>query len=146
MDANGLPIEARVVEARSEFVVVGPNLQPNLLQEMIHETLRVLAGTVNVKFALQTWFKPDDIIGIKANSSGAQVIGTTQPVLKVLIDALIDAGWPQEQIVLIEVPGKVRLGYQTTPPVKGFSETVVDFRSGQDRFAAVLDQVTALIS
>jgi hypothetical protein len=146
VNPGDLPAEARVVEGYSEFVVVGQNLQPNLLAEMMHESLRVLAGAISVKHALQTWFKPDDVIGIKANSSGAGVIGTTTPVLMTLIDTLIDAGWPEKQIVLIEAPERVRNAYQTTPPMGGFSETEVDFGSGTDRFAAVLDQITALIN
>jgi len=113
---------------------------------MLERSLTTLTGATSGKDAWRTILSPRDVIGIKFNRSGQTALGTTPTVADVLLASLIDAGWSPEQIVCIEAPTETVSRFDTHPMIEGYAPRETDFGSGADRFAAVLDQVTALIS
>lgn len=152
--ANGAPLDAshdgnqrsRVVRIRNPHVVDGPHVHGCVLSEMLRETLAVLTGTHSTAQAWRRLLRPDDVVGLKFNSSGQGIIATSVPMAKALIGSLVSAGWGVDQIVCIEAPPGLESELGTRPPVRGYRHTPVDFGSGSDQFAAVLDQITALIN
>jgi uncharacterized protein (DUF362 family) len=140
------PALSRVTLAESDRIVVGRMLHPAQLREMITESLQTLTGRAVPADAWHQLLKPDDTIAIKANHSGAEVIGTTPPIIDALMALLKEAGWGPEKIVLIEVPMPVQRSHNTLPAREGWQPEETDFGSGRDRLAAVLDQVSAIIN
>jgi hypothetical protein len=140
------PKPTRLTYARWDRIVVGRTLHPSLLREMFGESLLALTNQATVADAWHRLFEPDDIIAIKANHSGASVIGTVEPCVDALVKSLTEAGWAPEQIVLLEVPARTERGHKTLQARRGWQNKEVDFGSGKDQLAAVLDQVTAIVN
>lgn len=141
-----LPRRSIVAKTQVHHVVAGRQVRENVLSEVFDAVLTTFA---RVKTTEEAWHKllaPDDVIGLKFNHSGAANLGTTPAFARVLVGSLTQAGWSPQQIVLAEVPRKVVQELGTTPFRYGWSESVVDFRSGQDQLASFLDQVTAIIN
>ncbi len=141
----GLP-PSRVVQAREPYLVNGPDVHRNLLGEVLDKILTSLTGTSTVEQAWRTILKPDDVIGLKFNRSGQAVIGTTGVVAEVLIESIVQAGWDPSRIVCIELPPEAAAKIDTKAARQGYDPRPINFGSGTDQFAAVLNQVTALIS
>ncbi len=138
-------LRSRVIKAQNPRAVRGPKVHRHLVGEMLEQALTSLTGTASVQEAWRTILKPDDVIGLKFNRSAERVIATTEAVADVLIGSIVDAGWSSKQIVCIEAPENVEARNQTIPAHVGYASTVTDFVSGQDQFASVVSQVTALI-
>lgn len=135
-----------VVEARSENVVDGRAVHQSLLREMLDWCLGTLTKTSGSREAWRRLLKPDDVVGLKFNSSGAEEIGTTPAMAEALVASLVDAGWATGNIVLIEAPDSTYDELKVTRPAPGWAAEEVDFGSGRDRLASVLGQVTALVN
>lgn len=105
-----------------------------------------LTGRPTAKEAWATILKPDDVVGLKFNRSGQSVIHTSSAMAEALIESLESAGWAREQIIGLELPPDIVSNAGTRTPQPGYDTLVTDFNSGADNFAAVLRQVTALIS
>ena len=136
---------SRVVLARSPRAVAGPTVHRLLWTEMLQSVMTTLTGQPTIAQAWRVILKPDDVIGLKFNRSGQTVIGTTSTTAEVLIQSIIDAGWPAERIVCIEAPAGVEARMGTMPARQGYQAKAVDFDSGIDELASVVDQVTVLI-
>ena len=117
-----------------------------ILAEMIDVTLRTVTGQGTARDAWRSLLRTDDIVGLKFNRSGQKELGTTNAVGDVLVASLRDSGWSAEQIVCIEAPVGFSDRHGTTPARTGFDVAPTDFGSGSDRFAVVLDQVTAIVN
>jgi len=127
-------------------VVVGATVHKLLLGEMLEAGLKAITKEKSVKASWHALLNAHDIIGLKFNSSAQQIIGTTPTFAEVLIESLMDAGWPVEQIVCIEAPDRIVARYQTQPVSTGYRGAVTDFGSGSDHLSRALDQVTAIIN
>lgn len=141
----GMPL-SRVIQVQSPYAVKGPNVHRALFSEMLAKALTSLTGRSTIRNAWHAILKPDDVIGLKFNRSGQRIIATTSTVADVLITSLIDAGWRRNQIVCVEAPAETSKRLGTTTPRAGYSSILTDFDSGEDYFASVLDQITALIN
>lgn len=137
---------ARVVHTHSAHVIRGRTVHRTLLDEMLQETLTSLTGTASVRNAWHSILKPDDVIGLKFSRSARRIIGTTDAMAEVLVSSIVRAGWSPDRIICLEVAPELeeRLGTKRATP--GYRAEPVDFGSGTDRFAAALDQMTALIN
>lgn len=140
------PAKARVIQTSLANVFVGPTLKPDLLDVMVSETLAAVTGRSTAEDAWHAILREGDVVGLKFNRSGEAVLGTTPVLARVLVQSLGRAGWPAEKIVLIEAPPSLVAALGTRPAAAGWSDETVDFGSGRDRFAAVLDQITALVN
>ncbi len=135
-----------VAQVRSKRVMAGRRIHRVTLDEMIGLGLRHVTDKDNVNDAWHELLADDDVIGLKFNRSGAEQLGTTEPVAELLVNSLTKAGWAPEQIVLIEATPHVAASLKTQPRREGWRSEVTHFGSGEDRLAAVLDQVTAIIN
>lgn len=136
---------ARVVEIHSADVVSESIVHPAVLREMIATALVAVTQTKDVNLAWKALLSPNDIVGLKFNRSGSSAIGTSEHVARALVESLISAGWPADQIVCIEAPHGFVVESGTLPPAHGFDPAEVKFGSGRDQLAAVLNQITAII-
>lgn len=137
---------SRVFQVESTHVVDGPRVHRPLLKEMLHEALTSLTDTPTLSEAWRVVLRPDDVVGLKFCRSGQRLIATTETLAEVLIESLVDAGFGPRQIVCLEAPPGVELRAGTTPARRGYASAPTDFGSGADRYAAVLDQITALVT
>lgn len=134
-----------VVQAQNRHVVKGLEVHHQLLAEMLRDTLTSLTDTPTIAQAWRSLLHRDDVIGLKFNRSGQQIIATTAVVADALISSLVDAGWPADQIVCIEAPPGVEARAGTRRARTGYDSKATDFGSGSDQLASVLNEVTALI-
>ncbi|MCH7653228.1 MAG: hypothetical protein IIB14_06075 [Chloroflexi bacterium] len=95
---------SHVVLARDTHLSDGPTVHRQLLAETLQSMLLALTGKPNSKEAWATILKPDDVVGLKFNTSGQRVIGTSSAMADVLINSLESAGWGRERIVGLELP------------------------------------------
>lgn len=138
--------KSRVVQTSLQNVLSGSQIRPALLDYMLSEAIMTLTGKNRIRDAWHAVFRADDVIGVKFNGTGAHELGITAIFARVLLNHLIDAGWDSKKVILIEVPESLRIGLKTAPASTEWSEKVVDFGSGKDRFAKVLEEITALIN
>lgn len=137
---------SRVVQVESAQVVDGPQVHRLLLSEMLDKALTSLTGAATLSDAWRVVLRPSDVIGLKFCRSGQRALATTETLAAVLIESLVAAGFQPEQIVCVEAPAGVEARAGTTPARRGYLAVSTDFGSGTDRYAAVLDQITALVS
>jgi hypothetical protein len=135
-----------VVQTRSDIVVNGRRVHPRVLAAMLDAGLTRLTGAPTSQEAWRRILKPDDVVGLKFNRSGAKELGTTEPLADALIQSLMAAGWDPARIVPIEVSPSTYDATRTSRPVTDWDDYEVDFGSGKDELASVLRQVTALVN
>ncbi len=140
----GVP-RSRVVHGQDPRVISGPRVHRAMLDELFEKSLAALTRKQTSRDAWRSILMPDDVIGLKFNQSGQAVISTTPTLVDVLISSLVQAGFSAKQIVCVEAPEGTAKKHGTTLPNRGYSTKVTDFASGEDQFASVLDQITALI-
>jgi len=138
--------EIDVVQVTSDHVVRGRQVHHAVMSELLDLSLRGLTGAATAADAWRSILRPDDVVGIKFNSSAAETLGVSEPFAEALVHSLFDAGFAGDQIVPIELPEYVvkRLGVKS--PDRRWQVNQVDFGSGQDQLAGVLDQVTAIVN
>ena len=144
--AESTPPAAHVVEVTSNFVVRGTTIHHQVLREMLGAALTRVTGATSAKDAWTHILKPDDVIGIKCNQSGARGLGTTEAFLDALISSLNRAGFANDQIIAIEAPETVYRMHDVKRPRRGWSDEAVAFASGSDHLAAWVEDVTAIIN
>lgn len=137
---------SRVVEVRSNHVVLGFNVHPGLLREMVVVGLQALTEQPDEKRAWRALLSPDDVIGLKFNSSGASGLGVTPAMVRSLVASLTESGWDAGQVVPIEIDSQLSQELGTAAPRRDWLGEDVSFGSGQDRLSGVLDQVTAIVN
>lgn len=137
---------ARVAMARSRYVLDGPTVHPTFARELFESALIHATRTSSPNEAWHSLLGPDDIIGLKFNRSGQRMIATTDVFAEVIVSSLVDAGWPRDQIVCMELPEETARRLQTAAPIAGYDSKPTNFASGADHLASVLRQVTALIT
>ncbi len=137
---------SRVIQIQSSQVIQGRTVHRQLVQEMLDRSLQSLTGQTSTRSAWRSILHPDDVVGLKFNRSGQQIIGTSKVLGSALISTLIEAGWPASQIVCIEVPAAFEKQHATTAAIPGYRPEPSDFGSGRDQLALVVDQVSAIIN
>lgn len=135
-----------MVDVSSEHVLRGASIQIRPLREMLSKGLCRLTGEQRSDDAWHRVLKPDDVIGVKFNEVAARTLGTTMPLLRVLMESLASAGFGPERIVVIGVEDSQRRMWKTRPADMRFSGEEVDFGCGSDQFLAALTDVTAIIN
>lgn len=138
--------KSTVVHIQADDVMTGSRVHPSLAGEMVEEALRLLTRHQRPADAWHAYLKPDDVIGIKFNHVGEDVINTTVPFAAQLVDSLKRAGFAPDRIVLIEAPAEAQRNLRTRRPPSGWSGPEVDFDSGREQLSAVLQDVTAIIN
>lgn len=134
-----------VVEVRGDSVVNGPTVHQPLLQEMISRALKGVTGKSTTREAWRALLHRNDVIGLKFNRSGQDLIGTSSAFAHAVVSSITDAGWSLDHIVCIEAPANTESSLGTAKARNGYEAVATHFESGSDQFALVLNQVTALI-
>ncbi|NOT00289.1 MAG: DUF362 domain-containing protein [Phycisphaerales bacterium] len=135
-----------VVHVSSDHVVRGPRVHAGLMRDMIETALMRVTNKESSGDSWRSLFKPDDVIGLKLNSSGAGKLGVTEPFVDTVVESMLAAGIPADRIVLIEAPEALFTRHSLVRPVPGWRKEETDFGSGRDQFAKVLDQITAIVN
>ena len=135
-----------VVEVRSQRAIIGRRIHESSLINAVDQAIRRLTDKNRTDDAWHALLQDDDVIGLKFNRSGASDLGTTDPLVRVLVGSLLKAGWGPEKIVLIETPHRLVEELKTQPRREGWRSEATHFGSGADPLAAVLDQVTAIVN
>ncbi len=136
----------RVTRATFPHAVVQTTVHEPICREMLSQSLRRLMRTDTPTQAWRKLLKSNDIIGIKFNRSGQEQLATSLVLGKLIVQSIIEAGWREEQIVLIEPPPALPLLFETRAPLEGFEEYETDFGSGKDNLTRIMGQITALIN
>ncbi len=144
--AGDAPAGSVVVQMRSDNVIVERHVSVQVLNDMMDRALLALTGAANPAGAWARILDPEDVVGIRFERAGASQLGTSEVVGHWLLDGLQAAGWPAEQIVLLEAPEPLANAYATRPYRFGWTAEAVDFGSGRDWLSSFYDQVTAVIT
>jgi len=136
---------SRVVQARSDAVIGSRGIHGGVLLDLLHLALGRLTGKQPTE-AWAEFLRPDDVVALKFNHTGADALATADPMLRALVQSLEQAGFAAEKLVAIEVAPAVCAVTGTAEPRAGWSAEQIDFGSGRDQLAAWLDQVTAIIN
>lgn len=136
-----------VAHIRAPEVIDGQRVHDQVLLEFIEEGVKLCTQSANAADGWNILFKSDDVIGIKFNSVGADMLRTTIPFATRLVASLKRAGIGPDRVVLIEAPEATEIkALKTTRAAVGWSDKEVSFGSGSEQLPAVLSQVTALIN
>lgn len=130
---------------RSGYLLRPVGIQRRRLKDMIISGMCELARCADFPTAMKTFFRPDDVIGFKFDYTAEHVLRTNQAVCEELLRLFHEHGFPPQQLMFIgATPADESLPKTPRPPF-GWTEPV-DFGSGQDALAVVLDKVTALVN
>lgn len=141
------PAKARVVQVADHRMLPVRVVQRPFVRDYLMEGLRLFTGTTTIADAWHRILKPDDVVLVKFNASGARQIGTSEAVASELVKLLIESGWKPEQLMLIEEVGGLSRARKTRRPDLRWQGRVVEFgASGRDTFVAALDEATAIIN
>ncbi len=146
LQAVGGDSRPKVIRVASDHVVRGRYVHDAVLREMLELTLTTLTGKKDAATAWRSVLRPDDMIGLKFNSSGAAALATNEKLAGEMITSILSAGFERRQIVAIEAPDKVYAAHGVSRPVYGWQSEPTEFGSGRDNLAVVLDQVTAIVN
>ena len=145
---NAAVDRSRVIRVSSKRLVSSRALNGTILKESLSKGLCALVREKTLSDAWHRLLRPDDVILLKFNQSGAERIGTAPPLARELILSLQAAGWSPDQIMVLEVCGEdLPLIRRTRSPDLRWQGTQIDFgASGKGSFLAALDQVTTVIN
>lgn len=135
-----------VVDNRNPMILAGPQLHEAAMTLLFEEAIRLITDCTTARQAWRKLFAESDVIGIKFDEVGYEKLNTTDVLADLLVKSLENAGFKRERIVLIDVPAALARNLNTRPREFGWQEKETAFASGSERFAKVLDQVTALIN
>ena len=88
--------DAKIIDEQSERVNV------TALRDMMDRGMRGLTGAASPRDAWAQFFRPDDVVGIKVNCSGAPNIMSTPEVVSEIVRNLVAVGVKPAQIYIYE--------------------------------------------
>ncbi len=136
---------SRVVEVASPDVLHGPKVDPILLRDTFDMGLRQLTDSPSSAAAWRAALGERRKIVVKFNSVAADIVGTNEPLARVIVESLGDAGWPPEQVALIETPAYVAVDLRTTRAASGWGAPIT-VGGRQEQLAQYLYDADAIIS
>ncbi len=139
-------LKSVVVDIREKEVLIDATVNEKLLADVIDEGIRLVTRSSSAQESWNKLIKPDDVIGIKFNSVGQEVFGSTPVFATQLIESLKRADFSPDRIMLIEAPPQLTGTLKTKTCPFGFSGSKVSFGSGEDELAAFLQEVTAIVN
>ncbi len=115
---------SRVIEVASTDVLHGPKVDPILLRDTFDMGLRQLTDSPTAAVPRRAPLGECRQIVLKFNSVAADVVGTNEPLARVIVESLGDAGWPPEQIALVETPSYVSADLRTRRASAGWGPPI----------------------
>ncbi|MFH1624908.1 MAG: hypothetical protein ABID54_07105, partial [Pseudomonadota bacterium] len=93
--------KSKIVMARSDLVQTQEaKINGEVARQMVHEGMKKLAGTPTLSSAWKSFFGPDDIVGIKVNCLGGNMLPPHVEVVMAVVDGLKSAGIVEEDIII----------------------------------------------
>lgn len=135
-----------VVQVRSHELVTLHGIHEELLGDLLDVALRRLTGLDDLTEAWSRFIKPDDVVALKFDLTGAEALATTPTLLAVLTRSLESAGLGRKRIVAVDVPSELAAEVGVQSARWGWTDNEYDFGSGRDRLAVWLNDVTAIIN
>lgn len=89
-----------VISQRPQVVRTDGNIDGNLLSTMVASSVCRLTNVSSVAQAWRSLFSPSEIIGIKVNAMGGPLISTCAVLAYTVATQLIEAGIPQQNIII----------------------------------------------
>lgn len=144
--AEGLSYKrSMVVRVWSPRIWSAGGINRRVLRDMIKNGIVELAGGGTLKSVLHQIFSKKDIIGFKFNSYNSNILQTNRAVAEEILRLFCSAGYDPAKMRFIGVEPES----DTLPKVPairhGWSKEV-NFVSGKDKFASVLNEVTAIVN
>ena len=75
-------------------------LNPAKIKEALERGMMELTGKKDMKKAWAQFVSPEDVVGIKVNPIGGKLLSTKPEVVEVIINGLLRAGVPKENIII----------------------------------------------
>lgn len=99
---NSMPgkFPARVVQIINETAVIENQIQKSAVYNMLAEAMVQLTGASSVSDAWLMFVQPHEKIGLKLNPIGGKLLSTSHEVVESVIEQLLEAGIPRENLVL----------------------------------------------
>ncbi|MBE0662911.1 MAG: DUF362 domain-containing protein [Bacteroidales bacterium] len=99
---NSMPgrFPGRVVQVLNEKSVVNEKPVKSVVYEMLSESMLQLTGAATLAEAWVMFVQPHEKIGLKLNPIGGKLLSTSHEVVESVIEQMLEAGIPKENIVL----------------------------------------------
>jgi uncharacterized protein (DUF362 family) len=97
----------RVVEVADSRAIAANRVSQPVIHEMLERGLKELTGENSTKASIAKFIKPNDVVGIKINPSGAPACCSSPELVREIVDGLVSAGVPVRNIVVYD-----RFGYE----------------------------------
>lgn len=99
---NSMPgrFPARVVQVINEKSVVDEKPVKSLVYDMLSESMLQLTGAATLAEAWLMFVQPHEKIGLKLNPIGGKLLSTSHELVESVIEQLLEAGIPKENLVL----------------------------------------------
>ena len=113
------PYPGRVVEVFHRDAIEGNRVSPSVVLRMLEQGMKELTGETSAVAAWQRFINPQDVVGIKINSSGAPRCCSSPELVREIIRALRLVGVPEHNTVVFDrYSHEVDMGsYQTLLPI-----------------------------
>jgi hypothetical protein len=136
---------SRVVDVRSDKVLNASVPDPLVLGELLDQGLCYLTGAATPEPAWRAVLGTARRIVVKLNSVGADVIGTTDAMVRVLVERIKQAGYDSSQIALVEAPQHLTKILATRKPPRGWGSPAI-VGGNAEPLAAYLLEADAVIN
>ncbi len=136
---------SRVVEAVSPFVLTDALVDEVALYEMLGMAVQVLAQTEPPADAWRRIIGKADRILLKFNAVGARVLQTNEPLARVLVRMLEEAGYERKAITVAELPPHVTEQLGCRRPTRKWG-AAVRVGTGSEDLAGYLYDCDALVN
>ena len=136
---------SRVVDVRSDKVLNASVPDLVALGELLDEALCSLTETATPQRAWRSVLGTARRIVVKLNSVGADAIGTSDAMVRVLVGGMKEAGYDPGQIALVEAPQYLTGILGTREPPHGWGSPIV-VGGNPEPLAAYLHEADALIN
>ncbi len=92
----------RVIEIADERSIVGNRVSQPTIRQMLDQAMRELTGEKSVRESWAKFVRPQDVVGIKINPSGAPACCSSPEIVREIVAAVQSVGVPARNIVVYD--------------------------------------------
>lgn len=115
---------SRVIDVRSERVLVDSVVDRLALSDMLEKGARELTGARSTELAWRQILGRAERILLKFNAIGNELMRTNEPFAVALVHQLVDSGYPAESIMLLETPEYLNGELGVSTPPRGWGDSI----------------------
>lgn len=116
--------QSLVIEVRDAAALDGERPDETVMRRMLRAGLAALTENSSLRGAWSAILHDAERVAIKLNQVGAEVLGTSAAMARVLVDDLARAGWPRSKILLVEAPPFVAEELETPRSTAAWGEGI----------------------